>query len=1328
MTKYCVKKPFTIFVAVIAVMVIGVVSLMRMKTDLLPDMSLPYLMIITTDPGASPEKVESEVTAPMEQALGTVTGVENITSVSAENYSMITLEFVEDTNMDSAMVKVTAQLNQLELPETCGTPNMLEISMDMMATMYATVSYEDKDIYEVSDFTEEIIKPYFERQDGVASVSTVGNVEKTIEVRLNASKIDEINDKILEETNDKLAEAKDQIEEAEEQLEDGRKKLSDAKSELEKKQDDLKKAQSDTSKQLAEASLALDQAQATKAAYEANLTSLKASKAGLEAEKKAYQDNQVEEAYNQINGALGAMQTTLAQAAQLSGITIPTDVEDALANPEQTEAFVEWISQLGMEEQVKDLTIENLQQLSDIVTKRLPQIETGLANLETQILAVEQAVKQVNKQMEQIDQQYKEADSGKFQAAISMASGDAQMASGLSGMESSEKELDEAKQELKEAKKQYRQSRKAALDNANINSLANMDTLSQLITAQDFSMPAGYIKDKAQSENQWLIKVGEHYDSVENLEEMLLCKLPGVGNVRMSDVADITVIDNAGESYAKIDGEVGVLLSIFKGSTASTSEVAKTCEAAMEKLEKDYEGLKVTPIMNQGDYITMFISSILQSMISGALLAVLVLVLFFKDVKPTLVVAFSIPFSVLFAILIMYFSDISINIMTLAGLGLAIGMLVDNSIVVIENIYRIRNHGISAPRAAVQGAKQVAGPIISSTLTTICVFMPMIFTSGLVAELMVPFAMTISYALTASLVVALTVVPTAGSIMLKKTKEKSYPLFERVQSVYGRLLAFCLRFKIIPLALAILLLVLCIREVMRMGITMLPEMTGEQLSITVDVPEDTEKEEAFALADEVMEAVLAVDGVETVGAMDGSSTSGMMGIGAGGEENFLHYSFSILLDEDIKDVHKIRSIAKQIEKATADTDCEISVSSSAMGDMTAMMGSGLSLNIYGDSTEKLLEISEDVLEIVAQIKGFENISNGQEDGAQEIHLLVHKDRAMKKGLTVAQIYSTLASRLTTEKDSVTMSVGDTDMTVQIVDETELLNTDNLLEMELEATVTGDDGTTETKTYVLGDFAEIEYGQGLASISRENQSHYITVTADTMEGYNTTLLTRELNKRLKDYDLADGYTIELGGESDQVNDMVSQMMQLMALGFLLIYLVMVAQFQSLLSPFIVLFTIPLAFTGGLLGLLAFSEQLSLMSLLGFTILMGTVVNNGIVFVDYANQLRIGGMGRREALIATGKTRMRPILMTALTTILSMSMMIFSTQAGNSMGRGMAIVVVGGLLYATLMTLFIIPVMYDIFYRKQPHQVDIGEDDLDDILDEAQDYMRENEFDL
>lgn len=1320
MTKYCVKKPFTVFVAVIIVLVTGVVSLTRMQTDLLPDISLPYMMVITTEPGASPERVESDVTAPIEQALGTVTGVENITSVSAENYSMVTLEFVEDTNMDSAMVKVSAELNQLDLPEECGMPNLMEISMDMMATMYTAVSYEGKDIYEISDFTEDVIRPYFERQGGVASVTAVGSVEQTVEVRLNEDKIDAVNDKILEKTNKKLAEARKQIKDAEAQIEEGKQKLDDAKAELERQQEDLKETQSQTAQQLADAELALDQAQAAKAAYEANLTSLQASKAGLEAEKKAYEDNKVEEAYNQLNAAFAAFQLTLAQPAQQAGVQIPKSVEDAVADPEKLEAFTKWASELGMGDQIKDLTLENLQNLSNIVTKRIPQIETGIANLETEIAAVEMAVKQLQSQMAEIDQQYKEASEGSFEAAVSMGSGEAQMASGISGIDASKKDLEEAEAELKDARRQYLQSRKAALENANIDSLANMDTLSQLITAQDFSMPAGYVED--QTASQWLIKVGEHYDSVEGLEDMLLVRLAGVGNVRLSDVADITVIDNAGESYARLNGETGVLLSIFKGSTASTSDVSKTCKKAIEKLEADYPGLDIMPLMDQGDYITMFISSILESMITGALLAVLVLILFFKDVKPTLVVAFSIPFSVLFAIVIMYFSGISINIMTLAGLGLAIGMLVDNSIVVIENIYRIRSRDVSAPRAGVQGAKQVAGPIIASTLTTICVFLPMVFTTGLVAELMVPFALTISYALTASLIVALTVVPTAGSIILKKTKQKSYPLFEKIQDIYGVILGFCLKVKIVPLAISILLLAMAVYEVSRMGITMLPEMTGEQISMTVTVPEDTEKEDAYAMADKVMDAALSVDKVATVGAMDAGSSAGIMGV-SGGQDNYLSYSFSVLLDEDVTKVGDIRRISKKLEKATQGLGCEVTVSSSAMGDMTALMGEGLTLNIYGSDEEKLLEISEDVQELVGQVKGFENISNGQEDGAKEIKLVIDRDKAMRRGLTVAQIYSALAARLTTEKDSVTMTVGDTEMVVQIVDETNLPDKENLLDMELDGTTTDSEGNSVTKTYPLSDFAALEEGRSLASISRENQSHYITVTADTMEGYNTTLLTRELNKLLKNLELPDGYTVDVSGESEQVEDMVSQMLQLMALGFLLIYLIMVAQFQSLLSPFIVLFTIPLAFTGGLLGLLAFGEQLSMMSLLGFTILMGTVVNNGIVFVDYVNQLRIGGLDRRNALIATGKTRMRPILMTALTTILSMSMMIFSQEAGNAMGRGMAIVVVGGLLYATLMTLFIIPVMYDIFYRKPPHQVDVGDDDMDDILDEASEYMEQ-----
>jgi multidrug efflux pump subunit AcrB len=244
-----------------------------------------------------------------------------------------------------------------------------------------------------------------------------------------------------------------------------------------------------------------------------------------------------------------------------------------------------------------------------------------------------------------------------------------------------------------------------------------------------------------------------------------------------------------------------------------------------------------------------------------------------------------------------------------------------------------------------------------------------------------------------------------------------------------------------------------------------------------------------------------------------------------------------------------------------------------------------------------------------------------------------------------------------------------------------------------------------------------------TITRENGSRYMTVTADAKEGYNATLLSRSVQDALDAYSAPEGYMVEIGGESEQVMDMVWQMLKALALGALLVYLVMVAQFQSLLSPFIILFTVPLAFTGGMIGLLLFQEQLSLLSMIGFVVLMGTVVNNGIVFVDYVNQLRIGGMSKHDALIATGKTRMRPILMTALTTILAMVTMMFSTGIGASLSRGMAIVVAFGLAYATLMTLFVVPVMYDLLYRKQPKEVNVGDDSVDDVPDDAAEFIQQ-----
>jgi multidrug efflux pump subunit AcrB len=297
--------------------------------------------------------------------------------------------------------------------------------------------------------------------------------------------------------------------------------------------------------------------------------------------------------------------------------------------------------------------------------------------------------------------------------------------------------------------------------------------------------------------------------------------------------------------------------------------------------------------------------------------------------------------------------------------------------------------------------------------------------------------------------------------------------------------------------------------------------------------------------------------------------------------------------------------------------------------------------------------------------------------------------------------------------------------VTVHNDNDPLTVENLLEMEFETTTMDLTGAAVKQIHKLSEFATIQETTSVGSIDRENQTRCVTVSAGVKQGFNATLLARTLAERLEPYTSGEalpyGYTVMLEGESSTVNEMVSQMLLLILLGFIFIYLVMVAQFQSLLSPFIVLFTVPLAFTGGMFGLLIAGEQLSLLSLMGFAVLMGTIVNNGIVFVDYVNQLRLGGLDRRNALIATGKTRMRPILMTALTTVLAMMQMIFSDDMAGQLGGGMAIVIVGGLLYGTIMTLVIIPVLYDIFFKKRPHVVDIGSENLDDVPDDAAEYL-------
>ena len=1388
MEKFSVKKPFTILVMVVAIIILGFVSLSGMTTDLLPKMSLPYLLVITTYPGASPEKVESSVSEPVESALGSISGVKNVYSMSYENYGIVELEFADGTDMDSAMVKVSSALDSVKsaLPEECGSPNIMEISMDMMASVYLAASYEGKDIQETSRFVEDTLIPYLERQEGVTSISDIGIVENSISVDLNQDKIDVLNEKILAKTNDAFADAVDQLNDAKKQLleseqkladstqelvdgqkdiDDGRTKLDDAQKELDEQKEKLEDAKGsledqkkDTENKLATASQALDQLNA----LQTDLLTLQAQEASLKAtitqiEKSLEEQGKTTKDIPNVVAGLDQMSTVLTSSLMNLTDQNSTYVNSALAaaNPAMS------LHSLGIDEATWDtLTPEGrkelLQKTADgyqtqkALLSGYKDYVSSLNSLQIEKAGVQAAVSAAEAELKKSGVSYTDIEKAKIEAAAGFGAASAQISSGQSALNSAQTTLDsnkesldsaqdqitegwdsiaDAKKQLADGWDQYNTSlenfevqKAEALRNANADQLVNMQTLSQLIYAQNFAMPAGYLDDA--EDNSWLLKVGSNYESVDELSNIVLTNIEDIGDVRLCDVADITVIDNADDSYARLNGQSAVVLSVFKSSTAGTNEVSKNIAAAISELEEQYPGLSVLTLMDQGDYITMIINGVLQSMIVGAALAILILALFLKDVKPTIVVAVSIPLSVLTALILMYFTGISLNMMSLSGLALGIGMLVDNSIVVIENIYRLRSKGVGAARAAVQGTKQVAGAIIASTLTTVCVFLPMVFTAGTVRELMMPISLTIIFTLAASLLIAMTVVPAAGSTLLRNSKEKKHPFFDKVQDIYGKMLAFCLKVKVVPLAIAIGLLVYSIWAVMRMGIVMIPDMTSNQIEISVQMPEDTDKEECYKRADQVLDAMTTIDGIGDVGAMAGGDTTLVASSSGMSDSTYDQFTFLVLTENENAGKEEVNRICREIEERTADIDCELTIST-GMSEMSTMMGSGLSVKVYGVDLDTLTKITQDICDLAATIPGYENISNGQEEPDQVIRLVLDKDAAMRKGLTVAQIFSELNGKLTESTDAATVTIDGEDMKIVVKDGRKPLTRENLLDYNFEIQTTDDNGNTVTEDHPLSEFATLKLEEGVQSINRENQSRYMTVTATVAEGSNATLLSRELQPLIDAYELPDGYTIDTAGESDMVNQMVIQMSKVLLLGLALIYLVMVAQFQSLLSPFIVLFTVPLAFTGGLIGLLLMNEPLSVMGMMGFVVLLGTVVNNGIVFVDYANQLRVGGLERREALIATGKTRMRPILMTALTTILAMASLLFGDDLSSQMSKGMAIVVAGGLAYATLMTLFIIPVMYDILFKRKPLQVDIGSENLDDVPDDAADYLKRKE---
>ncbi|WP_228415168.1 efflux RND transporter permease subunit [Terrisporobacter hibernicus] len=1218
--KFSVRKPLTVFVSVIMVLMLGFVSFTKMTPDLLPSIDLPYVIAMTTYPGSSPEKIETTVTKPIEQAVSTTSGIKNVTSVSNENYSVVILEFNQDTNMDTAMLDLNGKIDLIKdsLEDGVGATTLMQLNPDMMPVMTLSIDVDNMDIQEVSTYVNNEIIPKFERINGVASVTGTGLVEKQLEISLNKDKIDQLNKELKSSVTSKLDKQQSQ--------------LNNAKSEIKNGKAALEKQSNTQMKKLLEAS------------------------------------SQLQSGISQLESMAGILNSTGSSKEDLEKY-----ITSATTTLNDTKSKLKYLK-----EQLNDLPEESA------VDKK--QLQKDIASLESIITSLEKAIANAGQgigaidSLETLKKQQKELESAKLTLSQELTKATVQLSLSESQIKSAETQLNEA--------------RKQALESADITNKITPETINQILTAENFSMPAGYISD---DETEYSVKVGDKFTSINEVKNLILFSMDGVGDVHLKDIANVKMSDNSSDSYTNVNGNAGVILSFQKTSTASTTKVCNEINKVIKDLNNSNDKLHILSLMDQGVYIDFIISSVLDNLIYGGILAIIVLLIFLKSIKPTIVIAFSIPISLLFAIVLMYFSGVTLNIISLSGLALGVGMLVDNSIVVIENIYRLRNKGMGKFKAAVYGARQVSGAIFASTLTTICVFLPIVFTEGITRQLFTDMGLTIAYSLIASLIVALTLVPCMASNLLSNVDEKPHPLFDKIVDGYEKLLRLCLRFKPVVLCFSVALLIVAAFATTKIGTSFMPKMDSPQMMATINIDSDLPKDEARHITDQVVQQVLTINDVEGIGAMNSSGTMSF-GTSSNNPNNMSAY---VILKDDKKKTND--EISEEIKEKTKSLNCEVTVSSSSM-DTSSLGGSGLKIIVKGDDLDELKKISDDLVGMLSNIEGTTDINGGMGVTTKEEKIVINKNKAMKYGLTVAQVFQQVSAKLSTETTSTTLTINSEDYPVIIVNN----NTSNLDKLK-NVEITGTKGT-KSVSVKLKDISSIEMTDTPTSINHDNQTRYISVTAGIDSKHNIGLVSKEVQSKLDDYKAPTGYEIKMGGETESINQAISDLIKMIALAIAFIYLIMVAQFQSLLSPFIVMFTIPLAFTGGLLALIITGQELSVISMLGFLVLAGVVVNNGIVFVDYVNQLRINGLNKKDALIEAGRTRIRPILMTALTTILAMSTMALGVGMGAEMSQALAIVTIGGLTYATLLTLFVVPTLYDIFHRrKELRQIIIDEED-------------------
>jgi len=1010
-TDFSIKRPMTIMVLVVVVLLLGMVSLTRLAIDLYPEMNLPVGAVMTSYSGAGPREVENQVTRPLESVLGTVSDLDSIQSISATGESIVIVMFDWGTDMDFASLQMREKVDLVKdaLPDGAGDPLVFKMDPNMLPIMQISVSGDRP--REVKQVTEDVIQPRLERVAGVAAVRVEGGVQREIKVLVDQAK---------------------------------------------------------------------------------------------------------------LNG---------------------------------------W---------------------------------------------------------------------------------------GLS-----------------------------------------LDQVVQTLRAENMTTSGG---DVLSGRKDMLVRVTGEFDSLEEIENVVLTS-PSGAVVHLKDVAKV-VDGNADQTHlSRINGQPGLAILIHKQSGANTVQVAREIKETLNELKADIPpDFNFQLVMDQSEFIEQSINNVIKKIFVGGALAILVMLVFLRNARSTLIISTAIPISIIATFALLYFNDMTLNLVSLGGLALGIGLIVDDAIVVLENIYRHRQEGYGPVEAAREATGEVSNAVIAATLTTVAVFMPIVFVKGLASQLFKPMALTVTFAVSASLLVALTLVPLLASRYLKLEEPREGTLrgkiyrvsedrFNRFYGWYRRVLQWSLGHRKTVIISITVLFVAGLALVPLVGAEFMPAMDEGYVKAQLDLPNGTTLEETNRITAMVEDLGREIPEVENVITNVGFVGSESMGGETSSDRSQIY--FQLKEENRGRSSEEVAAILR--EKVRDVPGADIKVTATGPASEGHDMGSPITINIKGDDLDTLASLAAEATMLVGEVPGTAEVTNSLAEGRPEIRVIADRDRAAAYGLGGAQIAAAVRTAIQGTVTTQYRTGGDEiDVRVRLKNGAEA-GIEELQNLTVQSPAAG--------PVPLRQVARLEETEGPNSISRMDQSRVVTITGN-LSGRDLNSVMKDIRVKLDALDLPSGYGIEYGGQNEQMMESFGSLSTALVLAVALVYLVMVAQFESMLYPFIIMFSVPVTATGVVLSLLVSGRPFSVPAFIGLILLAGIVVKNAIVLVDYINVLRGRGMERDEAILKAGPTRLRPILMTALTAILAMFPMALGIGEGAEGQAPLATVVVGGLAFSTVITLVLVPVIYTV----------------------------------